>query len=395
VDYRQNKRRKIMYLAEAIRKNKVTLAAAQNTYKQNVSTVNMTMASVFSSTLPNLNTPPPDWNDFVTAHEQAMGIALDWGNTVMGHLLQIPDDVRDYNDVISAVLQDALIQANTLVNQPNNHSALQSLNVDLGVLSRKFNLVTTFIVGAITAVQQFRDQLPAMSALLQSIAAKSAADANADQAQIDDFNAKIGNLRSDISSLTNAIIALAIADGVAITIGIAVTIAAFPVGALAWFALAPAVAAATTYIALDAKQIESDKAQIDALTGQITGITADVATLSVLANNYSTMVSQAEGLETNLQAILAEWQTLESDVNLAVGEIGKAQGDVPNFSLVVEDINGAISEWNDAFEQAGALHLDIVANNAVLQFGMSSEDVQSALAGGQTMDIITYYNSVG
>ena len=47
----------------------------------------------------------------------------------------------------------------------------------------------TFISGALTAVKNFKDELPTLAANLQTIATKSAADAKADQAQIDKLNA--------------------------------------------------------------------------------------------------------------------------------------------------------------------------------------------------------------
>lgn len=386
-----------MLLAQAIRKNASSLGQAQNTYKQDVVAVNTLITSVLTSSLPTLATNPPDWPEFVTAYEQADTVALNWVNTVMARLLAVPDDVQTYNSVISQLLQDAKMQAQALIAQPNNQSALAILNQDLTGLSSQLALVTTFISGAVTSVQNFQDQLPTMSAALQSIATKSANDANADKAKIDQLNASIAQLQADIKSLTAAIIALSIADGIALTLGVTATIAAWPFGALVWLVLGPAVAVATTFIALDAIKIQDDKARIASDQQQITGLTADVATLSVLANNYAGMVTQTQAIEASLQAILAAWQALEADINAAVTDIRTAISDTSaaNFQAVLNDVTGAISEWNTAYAAAGALHLDLQVNNAQLTLGMSSSQVQAALAGGQTVDIITYYNQIG
>jgi hypothetical protein len=386
-----------MLLAHAIRKNASSLGQAQNTYKQDVVAVNTLVTSVMTSSLPTLNTNPPDWPEFVAAYEQADAVALNWVNKVMARLLDVPDDVQNYNQVISQLLSDAKTQAQTLINQPNNPGALASLNQDLTSLTSQLGLVTTFISGAITSVQNFQDQLPTMAAALQTIAAKSGNDAHVDQAKIDKLNASIAQLQADIKSLTAAIVALSIADGIALTLGVVITIAAWPFGALAWLMLGPAVVAATTFIALDAIKIEQDKGQIAVDQQALTGLTADVATLNVLANNYSGMVTQAQALEASLQAILAAWQALEADVTTAVTDIRTAISDTTaaNFQAVLNDVNGAIGEWNTAYAAAGALHLDLQVNNAQLGLGMSSSQVQSALAGGQTTDIITYYNQIG
>jgi hypothetical protein len=385
-----------MLLAHAIQRNAVSLGQAQNTYKQNVIAVNTLVTSVLTSKLPQLNQNPPDWPEFVAAYEQADATALGWVNNVMGHLLEVPTDVQNYNSMITNLLQDAKTQATTLITQPTNQAALQALNQDLTGLTSQLALVTGFISGAITAVQNFKDQLPTMAQNLQTIAQKSATDANADKAKIAQLNTTIANLQAEIKSLTAAIIALAIVDGIALTIGVAATIAAWPFGALVWLMLGPAVIAATTVIALDGIKITQDKAAIEVAQGQLTGLSADVSTLSVLANNYAGMVTEAEQIETSLQAILAAWQALATDVGTAVTDIRTAISDTSanNFQAVVNDVQGAITEWTAAYQAAGALHLDLLVNNAPIQYGMSSSQVQATLATVQPVNIMTYYNSV-
>ncbi|SDS92380.1 hypothetical protein [Pseudomonas granadensis] len=386
----------MLSLAHAIRKSSGSLVQVQTDYKQNVVAVNTVMTSVLGSSLPTLYQAPPDWQSFVSAFEAANGDALNWVNTVMARLLNVPQEVVGYNAVISQVLQDAKSQSETLVAQPTNQIALATLNQDLTTLTNQLGLVTSFISGAIVALQTSRDTLPDMAAQLQSIADKSTVDANADQAQIDKLNAQIDQLKADIKSLTAAIIALGITDGIALTLGTVATIALWPVGALVWFMLGPAIAVASTYIALDAKQIEADQASITQTLATIQGITADVATLHVLAHNFADLATQSVAIETNLQAVLAEWQTLENDVNAAVTDIRTAISDArsTNFTAVLNDVNEAISEWNDSYAQAGSLQLDLQVNNANLEYGMTSAQVQSAMAGAQTVDLITYYNQL-
>ena len=385
-----------MQLAQAIQQRAATLAQTQNTYKQNVVMVNTYITGVMSSQLPTLNTIPPDWQDFVTAYEQANSEALKWVNTVMARLLDVPGDVQGYNASIIQALQNAKTQANTLVNQPSNRVALSALNTDLGILTGILGTITTFISGAITNLQNFKSVLPNMATQLQTIATKSANDANADKALIKKLNGDIALLQADINNLVGPLVGFGIIDGIAITLGAVVTIALWPLGALVWLLMGPAVAVATTYIALDSAKIVADKNAISAAQGTITGLDADVTTLNVLAQSYTAMVTQTAQIETALQAILAEWQTLETDMTQAVTDIRTATADSSsaNFRAVVNDIDGAITEWNAAYNQAGGLSITLQVNNAQLQLGMSSQQVQQALAGGQTMDIIQYYNSV-
>ena len=386
----------MMALAKAFNKNAVSLAVAQTSYKQNVVAVNTLVTSVLTSKLPTLNRNPPDWNEFVSAYEKADAGALTWVNNVMARLLNVPDEVRSYNSIITQLLADAKSQGEALVKDPGNKTALGILNTDLDNINSQMSLVVTFITGALNATKGFKDVLPTMATNLQTIADDSTKAANADQAQIDKLNQDIDNLHAEIKSLTAAIVALGIADGIALTLGVVATSAAFPEGALVWFVLGPAIAVASTYIAIDGLKIKADNAAIKADEAQITGLTADVSTLHILSKNFASMSAQTVEIETNLQAILVEWQSLETDVNAAVKDIKTAIADASsaNFGNVVTELDDAITEWAAAYKQAGDLHLDLNVNNAQLTVGMSSADVQAAAAKGSTVNIITYYNEV-
>tara|TARA_B110000908_G_scaffold41048_1_gene49861 strand:+ start:68 stop:1321 length:1254 start_codon:yes stop_codon:yes gene_type:complete len=387
-----------MALALAISKNALSLAVKQTSYKENVVAVNTLVTSVLSSNLPTLSTNPPDWADFTTAFEAADAGALTWVNNVMARLLNVPDEVQSYNATISQLLADAKTQAMTLEADPTNKTALQTLNTDLTNVNNTLSLVVTFISGALTAVKNFKDELPTLAANLQTIATKSAVDAKADQAQIDKLNADIDTLKAEIKSLTASIVALAIVDGITLTLtlGIVATICSFPEGALVWFVLGPAVIAATAVIAIDGVKIKADNALIKSDESHITGLTADVAALQILSKNFTAMSTEANDIETNLQAILAEWQALESDVALAVNDIKLAVTDVgtANFTAVASDIDDAIVEWAAAYKQAGDLHLELNVNNAQLEVGMTQAQVLAATAAAPTVDIITYYNGI-
>lgn len=385
-----------MALALAISKNALSLAVKQTSYKENVVAVNTLVTSVLSSNLPTLNTNPPDWKDFTTAFEAADAGALTWVNNVMARLLNVPDEVQSYNATITQLLADAKTQAMTLEADPSNKTALQTLNTDLTNVNNTLSLVVTFISGALTAVKNFKEELPLLATNLQTIATKSAVDAKADQAQIDKLNADIDTLKAEIKSLTASIVALAIVDGIALTLGIVATIAAFPEGALVWFVLGPAVIAATAVIAIDGVKIKADNDLIKSDESQITGLTADVSALQILSKNFTAMSTEANDIETNLQAILAEWQTLEADVALAVNDIKTATTDAgsANFTAVAADIDDAIVEWAAAYKQAGDLHLELNVNNAQLEVGMSQAQILAATAAAPTVDIITYYNQV-
>lgn len=389
-------RKKKMQLTTAIQSSAQSNADAQNAYLQNVIAVNTLMNSVLSSQLPTPSVKPPDWTDYCNAYEQANNDALYWVNTVMSRLLNVPDSVKGFNTIISALLTDAQSQSETLINAPDNNVALSMLNTDLTEISKELALVTQFLTGAISALENFSGKLPDMASQLQTIAIDSAQDAQADQEQIDTLKNSIAQLQSDISSLTASIVALGIADAAAVTLGAVAAVAAWPVGTLTWLFLGPAVLVSSTYIALDSAKITADKAQISQDQEKITGLTASVATLQLLADNYAQMAAQTQVIEENMNTILAQWQILENDVNAAITDTQEAISDSSSakFNEVNMDMSAAILEWNAAYSQACTLTITINVNNAQLEPGMSSDEVQTAMNGATTTDVISYFNNV-
>lgn len=385
-----------MALHHAFRNSARNIADVQSAYKQSAIFVNNEATGVYSSQLGVLNTLPPDWQDFVNAHQAAQADALDWINNVMARLLTVPASVQSYNATISAALQDARNQAQALIQNPGNEGAKSALTADLNLIKSQVSLVLAFVSGTLSAVQNYQNKVPDMAQQLQTIANKSSADAGADQQKIDELNTAIEQLKADIKSLTAAIVGLAIADGIALTLGVVATIAAWPAGALVWIVLGPVVAVATTYIALDAIKIKADKAEIEAKQAQITGLTQDVAVLQGMAKQYGDFAAQTADVQSNLENVEAEWQTLDNEVTNAVNDIQAAIADeqAPNYQAVAHDLDEAIAAWTDAYNQAGSLIIDINVNNAQLEPGMSQQDVQNALATGHTTDLVIYFNQL-
>lgn len=383
-------------LAAAINNGFTRFAIANTAYQTNVVTVNTYVNNVMSSTLPVVPVQPTDWQDYVNAWEAADAVALDWVNKCMARLLDVPDDVINYNPAITSLLQDAITQANALIANPANTAAKIALNNDLTSLPQQLQVVETFVSGAVSALQQFQDKLPSMAADLTNISNLAIADNKADQQQIQDLQTAINQLQADINSLTAAIVGLGIADAAAMSLGLIASIVAFPEGLLTWFVMGPIVAVATTYIALDAEQIVADKQAIDAKQNQMNQLTQSCSVLATMSTTYTNLANQSQAIQTALQAVLTEWQALSSDIAVAITDIQAAVNDSakPDYQAVLNDLNEASSEWTAAYTQANALKLTFNVNPQQLQIGMTSSQVGSALAQSQPVDLITYFNTV-
>lgn len=385
-----------MLLTNAIKKHTSNLVQAQNDYKLNVIKTNALMTSVLTSQIPNLNHKPADFQEYLTAFQKANTTALDWSNKVMARLLAVPDEVTSYNDIIITLLNDAQNQTEALIAHPDNNIAIKILTNDLDNLSDQLSIVTNFISGAITNIKGVKNNLPDMANQLHIISNKATHEEGVNKEQIDKLTYAISILKNDITKCTAEIVAAGIAIGVSVTIGIVATIVAWPIGAVAWFFIAPVVGVSIYVIVMDSKKIIEDKNEIEKLQKEITGLTADVSTLNILAQNFSDMANESTKVQVNLQAVLNEWIVLENDVNNAIKEIKDAinEKNQKKFNDILTDLREATAAWKDAYTQAGALHLDLKVNNSNLQLGMSSDEVKKALEGGKVIDIISYYNEV-
>jgi hypothetical protein len=384
-------------LTQAISKNMPLVAQASSAYKINVVTVNTYVNNVLSSSLPTVTPEPKDWPAYVTAWEQASSEALKWVNQCMARLLSVPQDVENYNPIISALLADAIKQTNTLINNPNNQAALAALTNDLNEIPNQLLLVETFITGAIQALQKFQDVLPSMATQLQNLSQLAASDNKADQAQIATLQAQVNKLQDDINSQIASIIGFGVVDVAAISLGIVASVMAFPVGLITWFVLGPAVAVATTYIALDAKQIQADKAAIDQNQREMSQLTIACSVLATMSTTYGNLAKQSQTIQTALQAILAAWRTMAGDLTAAITDAQRAISDknTNRFQAVLLDVQGAQTEWQATDAKAAGLVVNLQVNTAQLQVGMSQSTVEQTLKGGQVIPLIQYFNSVG
>jgi RNA-binding protein YlmH len=161
--------------------------------------------------------------------------------------------------------------------------------------------------------------------------------------------------------------------------------------------LGPAVAVATTYIALDAEKIEADKAAINQTQSQMSQLTAACSILATMSTNYGNLATQSQTIQTALQAILGAWRAMAGDLIVAISDAQTAISDknANNFQAVLQDLQGAQTEWQTTNAQAAGLVVNLQVNNAQLQIGMSQSTVQQTLQGGQVMSLIQYFNSVG
>jgi hypothetical protein len=388
---------KTMSLALVIKQHGSTYAAAQNKYKESVIAVNTQMAAVLSSKLPPVIPRPPEWDKYRTAYLQAQTVALGWVNNVMARLLSVPDDVQNYNTVVVSALEDAIVQADKLIKNPNDGPARAALDADLKTILRALNLVTVFISEAVKSIQKFKNDLPDLAKQLQSIADLAVKDSDANKGQIDELKKDIAAYQAEVDRLVGAMVALGLTAAAAIALATIATFVAWPIGAVAWIFAAPVIAIAIYYLVIDGIKITTLKAKIGQAVDQMTDLTASVAVLEVLAQQFGDLSTKTVAIEPDLQAVLTEWQAFEGAITRAIKQIQDAISNekTGDFAKVKTELNEALTEWNGVYQKAGSLHLDLVVKEGIqLLVGMTPTEVKALVDNAPSIDIITYCNRV-
>ena len=392
-----------MLLTNAIRKSgnlhnlNGVETSGKDLYKENVVAVNTFIVSVLSSSIPPLKKPPSNMAQFAETYTLAQANALKWTNSVAAKLLEIPKDVLESDETIQKLFNDSIVLTKQLIKEPENSSIKSVLMLNLRLIAGTLNTVTMFIEGAVNSISAFRDVMPALAGQLTSIATHAIETEKVDKKKIDQLQQDIDRLNRQITSDSLAIAAAGVVTGGAIIGGLIFTIAAWPIGALSWFALGPVAVAGGVAIGFAAKDIIDCKKKIEQDQKDMDDYTADVATLQILANNFTTLAQQAVKIDNNLRQILGAWKSLELNVTAAVEEIEAAQksADENFYQDVLADLNAASLEWQSASQKASDLVLDMKMNDATLELGMTQQDVEKAMARGKVIDFVKFCNNIG
>lgn len=385
-----------MGLRTAVRNNVVHLSSASEEYKNNVILVSQYVSGVMNSSLPVLQAPVPDWQTYETAYLSAKSSAMEWVNTVLERLNTVPGNILSYNDTVQRLFNEAIADTDKLIKDPSDKTARDFLLSEINTAIRKMTFFSNEITDVIRTLQSFKETLPQQAADLQTIADAAMQDQRADEKQIKALQQKIDAANDEIKSLTAAIVALGIADGVAVTLGVVAVAAAGPIGMVTWIFLGAAVAVASVYIAIDAAKIKALKAEIEQEQKTMSAFTADVAALANTANVFQQFADQAQAIEDNLQRIVDAWQAVNTELQAVESDLTDASEDytAEQWQEVKEDLEHAQADWNTFTAGLGQLDIQVLGNTAKLELGMSSEDVEAAVNSGETTDFITYINQV-
>lgn len=385
-----------MSLSVAVNSGVRTIRDAQASYRRDFLAVNTAVASVLSSALPVLQLTPANWPEIQKAYLSAQTAALDWFNGVAASLLAAPGFVLNNTGVVTATLNQAASDAQSLATNPSQPQLASDLQGLLNLVATQLGTIAEEVGATASAVQGFDSQLPALTATLSQLVSDFSSAQSADTAAIAQLSADVAQLNADIQALQNSV--ASDGDASTATIWLSRFVPAYnaPLIALKLFLIAVS-ATAEYYVALDTDAIQNDLQKISNDQQQISGVSADVAALRLHVDAYQSAGSQVAALATTAQALASAWQSMVAMVSQAVTAVTAACADSKSvdYTLVSQDIGKAIGAWTTLNDQAVGLNLDVQVNTAVLQPGSSPATVLAALSSGRALSLSAFVNAAG
>ncbi|WP_320053752.1 hypothetical protein [uncultured Acetobacteroides sp.] len=364
-----------------------------STYIQNYVQVCNYVSSVNKSELPVLRKAPAHWDEYQKSLIDAKAASIKWVNEIAANLKELPTELMDSNEDVLDLFQKAIDHCDKLIIDPTDEFARKKLKQDINNSLEEIHDLSQKIERVIQRMSEFRDTLPQQAANLQHIADLAMQDEKVDKDKIEELQKKIGEIKSEISSLTGAIVGLSIALGASIILSVVAVAVAGPIGMLTWIFTGAAAAVATTYIVIDSIKLNTLKQEVKALQHDMDDYTADVATLQVVAKTFQELAEQAIAVEDNMKYILDIWKALDYDLTQISKEIEKSgeKYSSQDWAGVKTGFQNATTLWKQFQEEVKLCSLEEMSGNtAKLDIGMSSEEVKQQLDAGKNVELIEY-----
>jgi FtsZ-binding cell division protein ZapB len=368
---------------------------AHSDYVQNyIAICNYAMAAS-KSELPVLLRPPAYWEDYVKNLVGAKTAVQKWIERLMPSLIGLPQslyvDEDNANKIVLDLFHHAIDTCDALIKKPSS-DLKDGLCAKINNSINNMQLLILEINGLVSGLESFNNTLLIEQAeKLQKIADLVKEDEKADNDKIQRLKDAIDEMKSEIKSLTAAIVGLAVADGAALVLSVIAL--STGVGAIALIFTGAAIAVATTYIVIDSMKIKDLNAKIDEKRDELDDYSKDVSALVLTSQNFTELAEQANRIKTNLQSILNVWQSLDEDLKEVNAEIesSKIPYNSEDWQGVKQDFQEATTLWNTFIDHARVCEIPAISGNTCqLKPGMSSQEIDNAVKAGTNLSLIEY-----
>ena len=325
--------------------------------------VNSYAYAITNQQLPVLNSPPPDYAEFVSAFAPAKQHALDWSTDIFVSMIQLPLTIMNQAANLFGT-EDTLITEylKQLITDPNNAGALQGVQDALSTTQKliKNQLATVSTIS--TQLDQFLGNIQGDAATLNSIAGAALLDAGNDQAAIEQLKADIVSMNQQIATyqtvLTASEIGIPLSIFVGLIGGIVCTIpGAQGIGAGLIIAGVAGTGASIAGTVIASKNIRALQGAITAEKDQISSLNQDVIQLQAVSTQFAALLAASLQAQNALTTIQNMWTDMNTVVTSVSTELGVVANDMTSddYLQALTDFGQAVDAWTDVINFAEGL----------------------------------------
>lgn len=365
---------------------------AHKYYTENIVKLCKYVKVVNHTPLPILRYPFANWDDYARTFISVKSSSLKWTNNVMGGLVKTPEYILAKNKYMCELFERIIGNCATLAIQPNDPEMQMCVTKDLDYCMEDIEDVCTLIEDLINELDEFNKSLQKQAEQLKQLANTALKEEKVDREKIAQLESNLKAVNTEIDHLTNEIIGLTAGHSICLAVG-AGLIFAGPFGIVATVFMVIAAASLIGAIGTDSIKLQGLQKKMNELTDSMNGYTIDAAALKTIAQNFSDLATQADDLKKNLHYIYDMWNALLKDIKAIADETEKAiqDNEIPQWAEVGKDMQAGFELWKQFIDKVNILSLeDLNGNTALLELGMTQQEVEAALDKGSKMNLMDY-----
>ncbi len=230
-------------------------------------------------------------------------------------------------------------------------------------------------------LQQLQEVIPDLAVQVQQVMRQTQHDQQDYQTERQEQQHEIEHLQRDIRTFLASMTALVCTDVLAVLFGLFTTGMLWPFGALVWLILVPTMIVVGSLWYGDWVRMREDRQLLMQKKQLIVTLTAQMIEQETQLNHYEQWIAQTTSMQQRVGQILAAWQTLSSDIGMAIAQMRSVvrESTREHQLSALQHLEDAQVEWCAAYEQIEALCIDerLLDHTHMLKEPASCDHIQS------------------
>ncbi len=298
---------------------------------------------------------PPEWyGEFVAQFGIAKGHAMEWSDSLIKNMIDIPQTIVDSNTIINGKFKAINQDLKDLQKDPTDQDVIDDLKRNLERIHDRVNDDLDSMNELIKDLKEFGDTLADDYNTLDSGIGQLNSAEQADEAEVKRLQQEIQNLQDEIKKYNELLTASEIGIGVGIFVTLVGVVVGVATGGAGWAVCAVGVigvGASITGTVLASEKIQADQLKIGQDAADLDAYNKDLVVLNTEITTLNQLVAANQAAQEALVNVTKLWQDMADSTKQLLDELDKAESDVTsNLTQCSQDVQTAQDEWK-ALEQ--------------------------------------------